>query len=168
MKKIIAAFALISLAVASLAAQTTPDPAIQEAKEKLEVVYDLGRVFGYIHTMDKEQKKLVLTVAQAKALVVIGDKILAAKRIEPATAEAWLIEIEDKILNDGQLMFVDGLAIERASTAATGTGTGTGSTSGTSPVQSYMSGGAFNPMLDATKTLGKDFKAAYDYLKLKK
>jgi len=170
MKKLITLLLLAAMAAGTVSAQTTPDPALQDAKEKLEVVYDLGRVFGFIHTMDKEQKKLALTVTQAKALVVIADKILAAKRIEPKTAEAWLIEIEDKILTPAQLMFVDGLAIERTatSTSAAGTGTGPGSTGGTSPIQSYISGGAFNPMLDATKTLGKDFKAAYDYLKAKK
>ncbi len=167
MKKIAAIIVLVSLAFAPLAAQTTPDPAIQAAKEKLEVVYDLGRVFGYIHTMDKEQKKLALTSTQAKALSAIGAKILATKRLEPATADAWLQEIENKILTDDQLMFIDGLALERASESVAGSGTGAGSTTGTSPIQSYLSGGAFNPMLDATKTLGKDFKAAYDYLKAK-
>jgi len=168
MKKFITVLLLAAMATGTLFAQTTPDPALQDAKKKLEVVYDLGRVFGFIHTMDKEQKKYALATSQAKALVVIADKILAAKRIEPKTAEAWLIEIEDKILTPAQLMFVDGLAIERAATSVAGTGAGPGSTGGVSPVQSYISGGAFNPMLDATKTMGKDFKAAYDYLKTKK
>jgi hypothetical protein len=168
MKKLITGFLLVGIATGSLFAQTTPDPALQDAKAKLEVVYDLGRVFGYIHTMDKEQKKLAVTATQAKALVAIGDKILAAKRIEPKTAELWLVEIEDKIITSAQLMFVDNLAIERDATSTSATGTGPGSTGGVSPIQSYLSGGAFNPMLDATKTLGKDFKAAYDYLKSKK
>lgn len=168
MKKLVTLLMLVAMATGTLFAQTTPDPALQEVKAKLEVVYDLGRVFGYIHTMDKEQKKLVLTVTQAKALVVIADRILATKRMEPKPAEAWLIEIEDKILTPAQLMFVDGLAIERVATSVAGSGTGPGSTGGVSPIQSYISGGAFNPMLDSTKTLGKDFKAAYDYLKAKK
>jgi len=170
MKKLITVFLLVAMTTGALFAQTTPDPALQDAKAKLEVVYDLGRVFGFIHTMDKEQKKLALTVAQAKSLVAIADKILATKRMEPKASEAWLVEIEDKILTAAQLMFIDGLAIERTetSTSAAGTGTGPGSTGGTSPIQSYISGGAFNPMLDATKTLGKDFKAAYDYLKARK
>jgi len=168
MRKLLTGTLLITLFGGFLAAQTTPDPAVQEAKAKLEVVYDLGRVFGFIHTMDKEQKKLALTLLQAKALVAIADKVLATKRMEPKTADAWLTEIEDKILKADQLMFVDELAIERASASTSGSGTGAGATGGTSPVQSYISGGPFNPMLDATKTLGKDFKAAYDYLKAKK
>lgn len=147
-------------------AQTTPDPAVQEMKEKLEVVYDLGRMFGYIQTMDKEQKKLALSAAQAKALVVIADKILKTVRFEPKEAETLLVEIEDKILKPDQLMFADGLAIARASERTAGTGAG--STGGTSPVQTYMNGGPFNPMKDATKKIGQDFKAAYDYLKAKK
>jgi len=170
MKSAIAATLLLTLSIGFAAAQTTPDPALQEAKKKLEVVYDLGRVYGFIQTMDKEQKKLALSPAQAKSLLVIADKILEAKRIEPKTADAWLGEIEDKILRPDQLMFVDGLAMARSSssTAGTGTGTGAGATGGTSPIQSYISGGPFNPMLDTTKTLGKDFKTAYDYFKVKK
>jgi len=166
MRKLLVGTLLIALSGGFVVAQTTPDPAVQEAKAKLEVVYDLGRVFGFIHTMDKEQKKLALTLPQAKALVAIADKVLATKRMEPKTADAWLTEIEDKILKADQLMFVDELAIERASSSTSGTGAG--STGGTNPVQSYISGGPFNPMMDATKTLGKDFKAAYDYLKAKK
>ena len=168
MKKYISLIAAAVLAIGTTSAQTTPDPALQEAKEKLQVVYDLGRVFGYIHTMDKEQKKLALTTAQAKSLVAIADKILAARRLEPKTADAWLKEIEDSILRADQLMFVDGLALARESSGTAGTGTGPGATGGTSPIQSYLSGGDFNPMLDATKTIGKDFKAAYEYLKNKK
>lgn len=166
MKKFVVSVCIAVVLVGAAAAQTTPDPALQEAKAKLEVVYDLGRVFGYIHTMDKEQKKLALSAAQAKALVGIADKILASRRLEPKTADTWLKEIEDSILTTDQLMFVDGLALARETSATAGTGAG--STGGTSPLQSYVAGGDFNPMLDVTKTIGKDFKAAYDYLKAKK
>lgn len=168
MKKFIVSIMILALTVGTAVAQTTPDPALQEAKEKLEVVYDLGRVFGYIHTMDKEQKTLALTAAQVKSLTLIAEKIQAAKRIEPKTADAWLTEIEDSILRADQLMFVDGLALARESSSTAATGTGPGATGGTSPIQSYLSGGDFNPMLDATKTIGKDFKAAFDYLKARK
>jgi len=165
-------FIALSLAVAAFTtaafAQTTPDPAVQEARAKLEVVYDLGRVFGYIHTMDKDSKKTPVTAAQAKSLVAIADKVLAAKRLEPKAAEALLTEIEDKVLTPAQLMRVDELALAREASSTAGTGTGPGATGGTSPVQSYLSGGPFNPMLDTTRTIGKDFKAAYDYLKAKK
>lgn len=167
MKKLIAFFGIVLLATAGLTAQTTQDPAMAAAKEKLEVVYDLGRVFGYIHTMDKEQKKLALSAAQVKNLLGYAEKVLASKRIEPKDAEAMLIDIEDNVLTPAQLAHVDGLAIARLSERTTTAG-GAGSTGGTSPIQSYLDGGPFNPMLDATKTLGKDFKAAVDYLKAKK
>ena len=156
------------IAAGAAFAQTTQDPAVQEMKAKLEVVYDLGRMFGYVQTMDKEQKKLALSADQAKALAGMADKILKIDRVEPKEAEAMLVEIEDKILKPDQLMFVDGLAIARASERTATTGTGAGSTGGTSPVQTYMNGGAFNPMQDATKKIGQDFKAAVDYLKAKK
>ncbi|GAB1483014.1 hypothetical protein MASR2M78_18300 [Treponema sp.] len=168
MKNIIVGTLLLSLTIGFAVAQTTPDPAMQEAKKKLEVVYDLGRVFGFIQTMDKEQKKLALSAAQAKSLLTIAEKILEAKRIEPKTADVWLGEIEDKILKPDQLMFVDGLFMARTSSSSAGNGTGAGASGGTSPIQSYVSGGPFNPMLDTSKTLGKDFKAAYEYLKAKK
>lgn len=148
-------------------AQTTQDPAVQAVREKLEVVYDLGRVFGYIHTMDKEQKKLSLTSTQVKSLLAIADKILKTVRFEPKDAESLLSEIEDRILRPDQLTYIDGLAIARAA-EKTAPGSGAGSTGGVSPVQSYMNGGPFNPMLDTTKKIGQDFKAAYEYLKGKK
>ena len=167
MKKIMILAGVALLMTGALAAQTTQDPAMADAKEKLEVVYDLGRVFGYLHTMDKEQKKLALTPAQVKSLLVIAEKIRTTARLEPKVADGLLTEIEDKILTDPQLIFVDDLAIARL-TERTTAGTGAGSAGGVSPIQSYLNGGAFNPMLDATKTLGKDYKAAVDYLKAKK
>jgi len=148
--------------------QSTQDPAVQEMRQKLEVVYDLGRMFSYIQTMDKEQKKLALSTAQVKSLVSMAEKILKVTRLEPKEADAMLKEIEDRILKPDQLMFVDGLAIARANERTATSGTGAGSTGGTSPVQSYMNGGPFNPMQDTTKKIGQDFKAAYDYLKAKK
>jgi len=167
MKRLSVILVLALVAAAGLSAQTTQDPAITAAKEKLEVVYDLGRVFGYIHTMDKEQKKLALSPAQVKSLNGYFDKIKGMQRIEPKDAEAMLVAIEDQVLTADQLIFVDGLAIARLSERTTA-GSGAGATGGVSPVQSYLNGGPFNPMLDATKTLGKDFKAAGDYLKTKK
>ncbi|MEI8093105.1 MAG: hypothetical protein WCG80_02740 [Spirochaetales bacterium] len=167
MNKLIARAGIALLLTATLAAQTTQDPALAVAKEKLEVVYDLGRVFGYLHTMDKEQKKLALTATQVKSLMLIAEKIRTTPRLEPKPAEALLTEIELKILTGAQLTFVDDLAIARLSERTTA-GTGAGNTGGVSPIQTYLNGGAFNPMLDVTKTLGKDYKAAVDYLKAKK
>ncbi len=168
MKKIFGILGLALMVSAGLTAQTTQDPVLAAAKEKLEVVYDLGRVYGYIQTMDKEQKKLALTAAQVKSLLATAEKIRGMQRIEPKVGEAMLTEIEDKVLTDAQLTFVDNLAISRLSERTSTQGSGAGAAGGTSPIQTYLNGGAFNPMLDTTKTLGKDFKAAVDYLKAKK
>lgn len=168
MRKVLLMIAAAAIAAGTAFGQMTPDPAVQEMRAKLEVVYDLGRIFGYIQTMDKEQKKLALTSDQAKALAAMGNKILKIPRFEPKEAEAMLVEIEEKILKPDQLMYVDGLAIARASERPATAGTGAGSAGGTSPVQSYMNGGPFNPMQDTTKKIGQDFKAAVDYFRAKK
>ncbi len=162
--------AAVLLSGAAFAQTSTQDPAVQAARAKLEVVYDLGRIFGYIQTMDREQKKLALAPAQVKALTATADRILKTPRLEPREAETMLKEIEDKILRPDQLVFVDGLAIARqAERAASSTaGSGASAAGGTSPVASYMSGGPFNPMTDTTRKVGQDFKAAVDYLKGKK
>lgn len=163
----VAAFALALAAFA----QTTPDPAIQKAREDTVVVFDLGRTFGYLMAIEKDAKVPALTATQLKDLYDIMVQIRATKRVEPAPAKAWLAKIEDKILTPAQLMAVDKLAAAaaaaRTGTPGAGTGTGpgaTGSTSGTSSLQSYVSGGDFNPITDPTKTMGTDFKAFFDYV----
>lgn len=97
-----------------------------------------------------------------------AEAIRSDQRIEPEEAEAMLDKIENTVLNAKQLMYIDQLAIERMNTKTTTAGTNAGSSTGTSPVQSYINGGPFNPMLDTTKTIGKDFQTAYNYLKGKK
>ena len=162
------ALGALLLALAPLAgfAQTpSEDPAVQKAKEETAVVYDLGRVFGYLAAMEKDAPKLVLTRDQLVKLVEIMNTIKATKRFVPREAEKLLVRIEDTILTAAQLAYVDKLAIEKAATRGTGTGEGAGSGSG--PLTTYIAGGDFNPMLDATKTLGKDFAAFHDYAKKK-
>ena len=168
MKRYRLVLVLGTLVLGSLMAQTTQDPAIAAAKAKLEVVYDLGRVFSYIYTMDTKEKTLALTASQVKALLGYAEAIRSDQRIEPEEAEAMLDKIENTVLNAKQLMYIDQLAIERMNTKTTTAGTNAGSSTGTSPVQSYINGGPFNPMLDTTKTIGKDFQTAYNYLKGKK
>lgn len=162
------ALGALLLALAPLAgfAQTpSEDPAVQKAKEETAVVYDLGRVFGYLAAMEKDAPKLVLTRDQLVKLVEIMNTIKATKRFVPREAEKLLVRIEDTILTAAQLAYVDKLAIEKAATRGTGTGEGAGSGSG--PLMTYIAGGDFNPMLDTTKTLGKDFAAFHDYAKKK-
>ncbi|HOX18117.1 MAG TPA: hypothetical protein PKW82_06640 [Spirochaetales bacterium] len=156
------------LAPAALA-QTTPDPAIQKAREDTAVVFDLGRTFGYLMTIEKDSKVPALSATQLKDLYDIMVQIRTTKRIEPAPAKAWLAKIEDKILTPAQLMAVDKLAAAAAAArtgtpgAGTGTGPGASGTGGSSSLQSYVAGGEFNPITDATKTMGTDFKTFFDY-----
>ena len=165
MKKRTVIGALILSVSLGLFAQTSPDdPAIQKAKEDTVVVYDLGRIFGFINTMIKEQPKLTLTKEQMKVVYDIATEILRTERIEPDFAEELLVRIEDEVLTPDQLMYVDQLAIAReesreTTTVEKGTGTGAGQ------LQTYIAGGAFNPMSDDSKTIGKDFATFYEYLK---
>lgn len=168
MKRIVLGIAVVlALTGVQSMAQTSPDdPAVQQAKEETAVVFDLGRIFGFIHTMEKEQPKLALSKEQTGELYAMMNRINSIERIEPDEAEEMLVRIEDEILTADQLMYVDQLAIarteERESSATTQT-----AGSGGGQILSYIAGGAFNPMRDTTKTIGKDFAAFYDYLKKK-
>ena len=165
MKKRVVIGVLILSVSLGLFAQTSPDdPAIQKAKEDTVVVYDLGRIFGFINTMIEEEPKLALSKDQLAEIYEIATEILRTERIEPDWAEERLVRLEDDVLTPDQLMHVDQLAIAReesreTSTEEKGTGTGGGQ------LQTYVAGGAFNPMSDDSKTIGKDFAEFYEYLK---
>jgi hypothetical protein len=159
-------FVLLLTGVQSMAQTSPDDPAVQQAKEETAVVFDLGRIFGFIHTMEKEQPKLALSKEQAGELYAMMNRINSIERIEPDEAEEMLVMIEDEILTADQLMYVDQLAITRTEERESSTTTQTPG-SGGGQILSYIAGGAFNPMRDATKTIGKDFAALYDYLKKK-
>jgi hypothetical protein len=149
----------------SFAQSGSTDPAIQKAREETLVVYDLGRMFGYLNGITKDSKVAALTTDQLKKLHDIALEIEKIKRLEPPKAKALLTQIEDKILTPAQLVAVDKLAAaaakERAATQTAGTGTG--SSSGGNVLASYVSGGDFNPILDKTKTMGQDFYAFIQY-----
>lgn len=152
------------LAVGNAFAQTTPDPAIQQAKEDTVVVYDLGRFFGYVHAMTVESSRLALTAQQKSEILAVMTEIRNMSRVEPDWAEEKLEYLELDLLTPAQLMDVDRRAIEwqnSRETTATGTGGGTGS----GPITSYVAGGPFNPIVDETKTIGQGFAALYAYLK---
>jgi hypothetical protein len=154
------------LAVQALSAQTTPDPAIQKAKEETVVIFDLGRMFGYLNAMEKDAKVAALSNAQLTKLYDIMVELRSTKRVEVARAQTLLTTIEDDILTPAQLMAADKLAAakEAERTTVQGTGAGSSSNGGTSSMTSYVSGGDFNPITDPTKTMGKDFTAFYDYV----
>jgi hypothetical protein len=166
MKRALLALAVSMVLTGTLAvAQTSPDdPAVVQAKEETAVVFDLGRVFGFIHTMEKEEPKLALSKDQIGELYTIMNRINTIERVDPDDAEDMLVTIEDDILTPDQLMYVDQLAIARAEERESSTTT---PGSGGGQITSYIAGGAFNPMRDTTKTIGKDFAAFYEYLKKK-
>jgi hypothetical protein len=163
-KVLVAALAML-LIVQALSAQTTPDPAIQKAKEETVVIFDLGRMFGYLNAMEKDAKVPALNSTQLTKLYDIMVELRNTKRVEVARAQILLTTIEDDILTPAQLMAADKLAAAKESerTTVQGTGAGSSATGGTSSMTSYVSGGDFNPIIDATKTMGKDFTAFYDY-----
>lgn len=153
--------ALAALIPFAAVGQTSPDdPAILEAKEKTAVVFDLGRIFGYLQTLESEQPKLILSAAQLQEVYAVMETIRATERIEPRLAEELLTRIEEEILTPTQLTEVDQIAIakmnERETNSTSQSGRGGGG-----QITSYISGGKFNPMLDSTKNIGKDFAAYY-------
>ena len=166
-KSIVLSLLMVLLLPALAAAQTSPDdPAVQAAKEETVVVFDLGRFFGFLLTMEQESPKLALSRDQLEEVYRLMGELMGMQRVEPGRAEEILVYLEDEVLSPDQLMEVDQLAIARmesrdTQTTSAGTGTGGGQ------ITSYIAGGPFNPMTDATKTIGKDFAAFFEYVSKK-
>ncbi|RKX92008.1 MAG: hypothetical protein DRP59_06435 [Spirochaetes bacterium] len=161
MKKIIVIALLVLVPLGTVIAQTSPDdPALIKAKEETAVVFDLGRMFGYLNTMVSEEKKLALSDEQMTILYSIMETLLQKERVEPDTADEMLVRIEDEILTPDQLMYTDQLAIEKLESRTPGAGGG----SGGGQITNYIAGGAFNPMKDPSKNMGKDFDTFFTYL----
>jgi hypothetical protein len=148
-------------------AQATSDPVLLKAKEETLVVFDLGRMFGYLDDMVKDGKTAALTSDQLKKIYDIMGEIRSLKRVEPAKAKVLLTQIEDRILTPSQLIATDKLAAVGAVTRTANQGSGPGANGGTSPLASYVAGGDFNPILDKTKTMGKDFLSFYAFVSKK-
>jgi hypothetical protein len=174
--KIILLAALLILATTALAptylsGQSTPD--MQKAREETAVVYDLGRFFGYVHGMTTENRSLALTTEQKREIKGIMDEIRDTSRIEPSWAARQLEYLELDLLTPAQLMEVDRRAMawqnsrETSSEGGGGTGGATGAAggSGSGPLSTYAAGGPFNPIVDATRTIGQGFQALYDHIK---
>ncbi len=159
MKKLFIITLLVLLPLGAVMAQTSPDdPAIIKAKEETKVVFDLGRLFGYLNTMEKEEKNLALSRDQLEEIYRIMAVLRQTDRVEPDTAETMLVNLEDNILTPDQLMYTDQLAIEKMQTRTPGTGGGGGG-----QITSYIAGGPFNPMKDPSKNIGKDFETFFNY-----
>jgi len=166
--RMVLALAMAVAAAGAAVAQTTPDPAVQEAREETAVVFDLGRVFGFIRTMEEENASLRLSAEQVRELYVIMTEIRRTERMDPDQADEWLASIEDEILTPAQLVAVDKLYLARETTRGSGTGAGSGAGGGTGDatgsIATYIAGGKFNPILDTSKSMGADFAAFYDEL----
>lgn len=165
--RILCATLAMLLAVQALSAQSSPDPATQKAREETLVIFDLGRMFGYLNVIEKDSKVPALSNAQLTKLYDIMVEIRRTARMEVPRATALLTMIEDDILTPAQLMAADKLAAsreaERTNVPGSGAGSGSTSSSGAGSLASYVAGGDFNPILDTTKTMGQDFAAFYDY-----
>jgi hypothetical protein len=113
--------------------------------------------------MTTEDAALALTDAQKREIKTVMDEIRGMSRIEPDWAAERLEYLELDVLTPKQLMDVDLRAIEwqntRETTSQSGGGTGTG------PMATYVAGGAFNPIIDPSRTIGQGFNALYDLLK---
>ena len=166
MKKTILLLLLVLMPILVMAQPT--DPAIIEAKEETAVIFDLGRFFGYLNTMEEEAPELALSKDQMKELYDTLNKFLKLDRIEIDDADETLLYLEEELLNLDQLIYVDELAIAKMETRISGSAAGGGgesSGSGGGQLAGYVAGGDFNPLMDPSKTIGEDVAVFYDYLK---
>lgn len=171
MKKYVVLSLLALMVFPVIAQETEPDPAVQEAKEEVAVVYDLGRFFGYVWRLQGEDfENLAMTRDQMVEMYEVVSYVATAERIEHDWAEEQLDYLELDLLTPAQLMQVDMFAISREESQAAGTGSGTragasaeGGT-GSGPILSYVNGGAFNPIIDDSKSTGEDFFSLLEFL----
>jgi len=173
MKKYVVLLLLVLMVFPVVAQETTDhvvDPAVQEAKEETAVVYDLGRFFGFVWRLQGEDfEDLAMTRDQMVEMYEVVSYVAGAERIEPDWAEEKLDYLELDLLTPAQLMQVDMFAIAREESRVPGSGTGSGSSSGgtgtgSGPILSYVNGGAFNPLIDDSKTTGQDFFSLLEFL----
>jgi hypothetical protein len=163
MKKTILILLLVLMPLLVMA--QSDDPEIMKAKEETAVVFDLGRFFGYLNTMEEEAPELSLSKDQMQELYETLTRFLAMDRIEVDDADETLLHMEEELLTLDQLIYVDELAIEKMENRVSGSGAGGGSGGG--QLANYVAGGAFNPLKDPSKTIGKDVAGFFDYLKKK-
>jgi hypothetical protein len=82
------------------------DPKMQAAFKKYQPVFDLMSTINLMVDMDKE-KTMAITKEQAKKLVPILKDLGSRADLKPADATKILTNIEDKILNDKQVTWMD-------------------------------------------------------------
>ncbi len=180
-KMIILAAAIVTVASLSFAQTGTggfnADPALQKKFQAYQPVFDLTRTIDILPEMDK-QKGLAITKAQAKLLLPVLKDLQSRANLKPADAEKILTNLEDKILTDPQLTWIDKKQLElqkqqaarRAQGGQTrqpgqtqGGGTAGGGTTGGQPRQvggqrgggifaAITSGKPYNPFKEAGRT----------------
>jgi hypothetical protein len=105
------------------------DPKMQAAFKKYQPVFDLVSTANLLVDMDKE-KNLAITKDQAKKLAPILKDLGSRPDLKPADATKILTNIEDKILNDKQVTWMDDTRLkqqeERRKQAATNGANGSG------------------------------------------
>ena len=130
MKKILAIIAIVSslLLGASFAQGDPPpggapgagpgggfgrnDPKMQAAFKKYQPVFDLTSTVNLMVDMDKE-KAVAITKDQAKKLAPILKDLGSRADLKPADATKILTNIEDKILTDKQVTWMDDTRLKR-------------------------------------------------------
>ena len=131
------------------------DPAVRARMQAMQPIFDLvGRV-SLLGEMDA-QKVLALTKAQAKSLLPILKDLQMRADLKAKDATAMLAKIEDKILTDKQVTWLDDTQLKReeqrrqrfqsggvAATGPNGAGVGRGGL-----FQAMQSGKPFNPFKD--------------------
>ena len=86
-----------------------------EMRKKLQAyqpVFDLTRTVGIFDELDK-QKGLVFTKAQAQKLLPVLRDLLNRADLKPADASKILTNVEDNILTEAQLAWIDKTQLER-------------------------------------------------------
>ena len=161
----------IALLTSALAQTGAPgggpsDPAVRARMQVMQPIFDLvGRVSS-LKEMDA-QKVLALTKAQSKSLLPILEDLHMRTDLKAKDAAAILAKIEDKILSDKQVTWLDDTQLKReeerrqrfqSGSAPAASGNGTATAIGSLPAdagagrgrmfQAMQSGKPFNPFKD--------------------
>lgn len=137
----------------ALAQGGTPDPAFRERMRAMQPIFDLTGRVSLMLELDA-QPKLKITQAQAKLLLPVLKDLQTRPALSAKEATAILANIENKILTDSQLIWLDDTQLKRAEERRkqfeSGGGAGgfpaAGGAGGPPPMfQAMQSGKPFNP-----------------------
>jgi hypothetical protein len=109
---IAAVLALFSVSLAQTGGTGGPDPAMRARMQAYQPVFDLTGRVSLMLEMDK-QKGLAITKAQAKTLLPILKDLQTRADLKPKDATTILSKIEDKILTDKQVTWLDDTQLQR-------------------------------------------------------